>query len=56
MTEYCVVLVIMDMASAKYDVNGAKKKPVSCNFELKSDKNPKIMFQKRIEPIHIASD
>ena len=46
MTENCVVLAIMDMVSSKSDVNGAKKKYVSGNFELKSDKNPKIMFKK----------
>ena len=33
MTEYCVVLVIMEMASAKSDVNGANKKYVYGNFE-----------------------
>ena len=37
MTKYGVVLAIMDMASAKSDVNGPKKKVCSCNFELESD-------------------
>ena len=46
----------MDMVSAKSDVNGAKKKYVSVDFELKSDNNPKIMFQKCKDPIYIASD
>ena len=45
MTKYCVVLAIMDMASAKSEVKGAKKKYVSGDFELKSDKNQKFMFQ-----------
>ena len=45
MTKYCIVLVIMDMAKKKY---------ISGDFELKSDKNPEIRFQKRKYPIYIA--
>ena len=41
MTKYAVILAIMDMASAKSDVNGSKKKYVFGDFELESDKNSK---------------
>ena len=41
MIKYAVVFAIMDMASAKSDVNGPKKKYVFCDFELESDKNTK---------------
>ena len=39
-TQNFVVLLIMDMVSAKSYVNGRKKKYVFCYFVLKSDKNP----------------
>ena len=47
MTKYAVVFAIMDMASAKCDVNVQRKKYVFGDFELESDKkNTKQMFQK----------
>ena len=46
MTKYCVVLAIMDMASAKSDVNGAKT--IVCFWRLwikKWPKTPKLCFK-----------
>ena len=42
MTQHVVFLPIMDMESAKYNVNGQKKrkKTILLYFVLKSDKNP----------------
>ena len=37
MTKYGVVFVIMNVASAKSDVNGPKRKYVFGSFELESD-------------------
>ena len=46
MTKYAVILAIMDMASAKSDVNGwNKKKYIFINFALKSEKNTKHIFK-----------
>ena len=56
MTQHVVVLLIMDMESAKSDVNGQMTKICFWYFVLKSDKNPKNTFQKRIDPIYIGSD
>ena len=41
MTKYGVILAIMDMASAKSDLNGRQKFYVFGDFELESDKNAK---------------
>ena len=46
MTQLIVVSLIMDMESAKSDVNGQKK----------SDKNQKKKFQKHTDPIYIGPD
>ena len=46
----------MDMESAKSDVNDRQKIYVFCYFVLESDKNPKQIFQKRIDPIYIGPD
>ena len=54
MTKYAVVLVIMDMASAKSDVNGPKKKYGFGDFELESDKKHKIFVSKHIDSLYIG--
>ena len=53
MTQNVDVFLIMDMESAKSDVNSWKKKYDFCYFVLESDQKPKKMFQKRIDPIYI---
>ena len=50
MTQRNVVLLIMDMESAKSDENGPKKKYVLDVFYLKRDKNTKEKIQKHIDP------
>ena len=40
MPKYGIILAIMDMASAKSDVNGRKKKYILDVFQYKSDKTP----------------
>ena len=42
MTKYAVALVIMDMASAKSDVNGQKKEICFGDFELEKRQKHKI--------------
>ena len=57
MTKHGVVLLILDMESAKPDVNGRKTIIWFCSFVFESDKKKtKKMFQKRIDPIYIGSD
>ena len=41
MTQHVVVWLIMDMESAKSDVNGPKKKVCSWRILIKRDKNTK---------------
>ena len=43
MTKFVVVLAIMDMVSAKSDVNGQKEKYVFGNFELESETKKNIL-------------
>ena len=56
MTQHVVVLLIMDMESAKSDVIGGQKKKVICYFVLESETNLKNMFQKHIDLIYNGSD
>ena len=51
MTKFVVVLAIMDMVSAKSDVNGQKEKYVFGDFELESDTKKN---QKRTDPLYIG--
>ena len=50
MTVYCVVLAIMDMASAKSDVNGAKKIVCFWRFWIKKWQKPKNYVSKTYRP------
>ena len=45
MTKYGIMLAIMDMVSAKSDVNAEKEKVCFCVFYWKIDKNTKKRFQ-----------
>ena len=54
MTKYANYMVIMDMASAKCDVYGPKKKNFFGNFELENYKTQNKFCQKRIDPLYIG--
>ena len=55
MTQHVVVLLIMDMESAKSDANGPKKKIQFWRILIKKkhDKNRKKLVQKGIDPNYI---
>ena len=54
MTKHVVVLPIMDIVSAKSDVNGWRKKLVFEYLVLKSDKKPQKVFGKLKNPRFIG--